>query len=409
MKKHIRIAVLFACLCVQVDCVIAVPVDPPVSFDFQAVTLVSVLQMTYKNLLHRDYVISPAVLVLDKRVSMSVKALPLDSVGLFVDGILAGEGIGIRKHEDGVYYVSVLERESLPVAAGGAGSDGAAVAVVKENELVKLYRPDNRTVDFMVTVINAAFGGAIARPAGSLVALSAAKDRMVSVLQLARAVDELPRSVEVSASFVEVTTSSTQSSGLSLAARVLGVRFGASVGSGAGGAFSISTGSFQLVLDALAADGRFRQVSNSRVVGDESERVNLSVGDETPTLQSSGRDNLGNALQSIVYRSSGVILDVLPKVLGGGRLSLVVDGQVSSFKATTTGVTGSPTLSKRQVKTAVTVGDGEVLLIGGLDESSAALDTSGFSFLPVAWRGSSGSQRRSELILVLSARSLARN
>lgn len=386
----------------------------PVSFDFQSVSLVNVLQLTYKNILHRDYVISPQVLLLDKRVSLSVKALPVDEVSVFVDGILGSEGVVVVRHDDGVYYVGLVpvgvDRSSheLPGRLSDAGLHSGGAQVLKD-DLVKLYRPDNRTVEFMVTVLNAAFGRAVARSAGQFVAVSASKSRIADILALASSVDILPRSVEVSASFVEVSSSENQSSGLSVAAKVLGARFGAVVGSSAGGALTVSAGSFQLVLDALAADGRFRQVSNSRVVGDESERVNLSVGDETPTLQSNGRDTTGASVQSIVYRSSGVILDVLPKVLGAGRLSLLVDGQVSSFKATLTGVTGSPTLSKRQVRTSVTLGDGAVLLIGGLDEASAVADTSGVSFLPRSWRGSSASQRRSELILILSARTLAQN
>lgn len=64
-----------------------------------------------------------------------------------------------------------------------------------------------------------------------------------------------------------------------------------------------------------------------------------------------------------MYRPSGVIVDVLPKVLGNGKINLAIDGQISSFKPTVSGVTGSPTMIKRQVKTAVTVNDGEVLLI----------------------------------------------
>lgn len=389
----------------------------PVSFDFQAVPLVSMMQATYKSLLHRDYVISPAVLALDKRLSVSVKALPADSVPGFVDGLLASEGVQVVKGDDGVYYVGLREPVSPPAQAGPGDAQphtaqpaapGAQPAVEKAVDLVRVYQPMNRNVDFMVTVINAAFGNNLARPAGASLVVSAPKARMAAVLDLAEQLDVAPRNVEVSASFVEVSTSDTGSSGLSLVASVLGARVGVTVGTGQG-ALTVSKGGFSLVMDALAADSRFKQVSNSRVVGDESERVSLSVGDETPTLQSNGRDNAGNTVQNIVYRASGVILDVLPKVLGSGRLSLLVDGQVSSFKATVTGVTGSPTLSKRQVKTAVTLGDGDVMIVGGLEDAADSAERSGLSFLPKSWSGSARSNKKTDLVLVLSAKVLVRN
>lgn len=411
--KALIVAVSFV-LCV--GSAAAAPLAPePVGFDFQGVPLVTMMQATYRNILHRDFVVSPEVLSMDKRVSVSVKALAVADVPAFVDGILAAEGVRAERHEDGIYYLALQEApasSSGPAPSAGVvvkpGSSGEApggVVASKVLEPVEVYRPINRTVDFMVTVLNAAFGPAVARPAGSVVVLSAAKDRLEAVRNLADQLDVAARNVEVSASFVEVTTSDGGSSGLSLVANVLGHRVGAVVGSGSG-SLTVTGSAFSLVLDALREDGRFKQVSNSRVVGDEAERVSLSVGDETPTLQGSGRDNAGNAVQNIVYRSSGVILDVLPKVLGSGRLSLLVDGQVSSFTATATGVTGSPTLNKRQVKTAVTVGDGEVLVIGGLEGVNSADTHSGLSFLPRSWSSSVKSSKKSDLVLVLSARVL---
>lgn len=75
---------------------------------------------------------------------------------------------------------------------------------------------------------------------------------------------------------------------------------------------SLLNTNFQLVIDALNGDTRFNQLSNSRVVGDDHTKINLTVGNETPTISSTGKDNAGNAIQNIVYRPSGVIVDVLP-------------------------------------------------------------------------------------------------
>ncbi|SFM48525.1 type II and III secretion system protein [Rugamonas rubra] len=230
----------------------------------------------------------------------------------------------------------------------------------------------------------------------------AALDKMQTLIA---AVDALPKLVDVSASWVEVTNNVGSGRGISLLATVLGAKLGVSLGSvNSGSAISLKSASFQLVVDALNTDSRFKQVSNSRIVGDDYENLVLTVGDETPTISSTGKDNAGNTVQNVVYRPSGVIVDVLPKVLGSGRIQLLVDGQISSFKTTATGVAGSPTLIKRQVKTRVTVANGEVLLIGGLNDTQKTVSTSSLPFLPASWSSKSDSAVQTDLVLILSAK-----
>jgi hypothetical protein len=148
---------------------------------------------------------------------------------------------------------------------------------------------------------------------------------------------------------------------------------------------------------------RFKQVSNSRVAGDDYETLDVTFGDETPTAASTGKDNAGNAVQNVIYRPSGVIVDVVAKVLGSGRVKLQLDGQISSFKPTSTGVIGSPILIKRQVKTTITVANGEVQLIGGLNDSQAVNSSSSLPFLPATWGGKSSNTLENDLVLILSA------
>ena len=164
---------------------------------------------------------------------------------------------------------------------------------------------------------------------------------------------------------------------------------------------------FELVIDALNTDGRFKQVSNSRLVGEDRTKLDLIVGDETPTVASTGSDNAGNRVQNVSYRPSGVIIDVVPKVLGSGRIRIEVDAQISSFKVTSTGVTGSPTLIKRQLKTTVALNDGEVIVLGGLDDSQTTNSTSALPFLPASWSLKSNDQVKTDLVLVMSARVVA--
>lgn len=413
MKRLIAVLLLPVTTFAAMPPVAAQPLGPnTITLNFASVPVVAFMHATYKNLLMRDYVISPEVLALERQFSVNIKALPVEEVPAFVDGLLQARGIRTRI-KAGVYYLELAPAgrelsaaapiaplpDSAPLAAAGQATDKTPT----EFDVVELYTPRHRPAEFLVSALNAAFGAQYARLAGVVVALSVPTVRSADVRRLLEALDERGRTVEVSASFVEVLRSDSSARGLSLVASALANRFGASF-STATGTLSVTAGGFQLVLDALRADGRFKQVSNSRILGDESEHLLLTVGDETPTIASSGRDNQGNAVQNIVYRPSGVILDVTPRIAGPGRLSLNVDGQVSSFQSTVTGVTGSPTLLKRQVKTSVTIADGEVVVIGGLDDTRTSTARSGFSFLPRSWAGGTSNDSHTDLVLILSAR-----
>jgi hypothetical protein len=52
----------------------------------------------------------------------------------------------------------------------------------------------------------------------------------------------------------------------------------------------------------------------------------------------------------------------------------------------------------------VTVGDGEVLLIGGLNDTQNTDSTSRWAFLPDSWAAKSNTSSGSDLVLVLSAK-----
>ena len=416
MKRLILLALLWpACL-----------VAAPISFNFSEVSLMAFCQSTFRNLLHVNYVISPDVLQMDRKISLSVSGIDEAKVGPFIDGILRQQGVAVEIRE-GVYYLVPASKAAAadvdsdvpklaPVVsssaadrvmhvpgdrAGDAQLDGVKRSKDDESEV---YVAVNRPADFLAAVVTGAFGRHAAAAVGAGVVLTGSKDDIAKMRKLLEVVDAMPKLVDVSASWVEVTNNTSDGRGISLLANVLGAKLGLALGAvNSGSAVSFKSSSFELVIDALKTDGRFKQVSNSRLVGDDYEKLVLTVGDETPTISSTGKDNSGNTVQNVVYRPSGVIVDVQPKVLGNGRIQLLVDGQISNFKTTATGVTGSPTLVKRQVKTKVTVTDGEVLLIGGLNDEQASGSTSALSFVP--WFSSKASNTsRTDLVLVLSAK-----
>lgn len=387
----------------------------PVSFTFKDVSLVSFSQATFKDIMNRDFVISPEVLAADRRITISLKSIDTAAVPAFVEDLLARQGIEVTS-TNGVYYLSKSkpsqpaqnEPQAFQVSSPSLPHPDHTQARMKPPEPVQdeeseIYLPQNRPADFMMAVGRTLYSDRSFSQVGPNIVLTGTKKQLEKMRGLLSSLDTMPASVDVSAAWIEVTRTEGQSRGISLAANVLGVKLGATLGAISDSAIALSGTRFQLAIDALNSDGRFKQISNSRVLGDDRERMTLIVGDETPTVSQASSDNAGNPVQNITYRPSGVIVDVLPKVLGSGRINLTIDGQISNFKTTTTGVTNSPTLIKRQVKTAVTVADGDVLLIGGLNDSQQNEQDSRLAFLP-GFPAKQRSDVKTDLVLLLSAR-----
>jgi type II secretory pathway component GspD/PulD (secretin) len=201
----------------------------------------------------------------------------------------------------------------------------------------------------------------------------------------------------------EVTTGQSQGSAFSLAASLLGGKLGVSIGSGPGlaNAISFRSASIDAVVSALSADSRFKAVSTPRVRVKSGQQAQLVVGQDVPTLGAvTVPQQGGQSVQSVEYRSSGVILGLAPTVRESG-VEVKVDQQISDFARTETGVNNSPTLTKRSLTTTVTAVDGELIVLGGLTQEKGSTGHSGLSFLPKLLQSSSGSSTRTEILLLL--------
>ena len=98
---------------------------------------------------------------------------------------------------------------------------------------------------------------------------------------------------------------------------------------------------------------------------------------------------------------SGVIFTVSPKIRDS-VIEMQVNQQISSFIQTTTGVNASPTLTKRQLETVVSLVDGEAVILGGLKQTKEGAGRSGVSFVRFL-DSKTRSASETEIILFLQA------
>ncbi|HHJ4166498.1 TPA: type II secretion system protein GspD, partial [Raoultella ornithinolytica] len=152
-------------------------------------------------------------------------------------------------------------------------------------------------------------------------------------------------------------------------------------------------------------DQRFHVVSSPTLRVKSGSKGTFSVGSDVPVLSSVTFED-SRPIQSVEYRSSGVIFDIQPTIKSQA-IDLKIQQQLSNFVKTDTGVNQSPTLIKRDIVTDVTVKSGDVIVLGGLAENKFDSGETGFSFLPRGFMtGKSNSKNKTDIIVLLQVKEI---
>ena len=242
------------------------------------------------------------------------------------------------------------------------------------------------------------------------------------LLSLMRTLDRPSKSAMIEVTVAEVTAGTSSQLGIdwSLAPQSVG---GGTIIGGTLGGVNLGTGGLALSylntlgavrarLNALASQNKARILSTPRVMARNGETATIQVGQEVPIItsqQSTTGTTPGTTgvLQTIQYRSTGVILKVRP-VIFAGRVELDVQQEVSSAASTTTGVNVSPTFSTRKIDTKVSIRDGATVALGGLisrNESGGDSGVPGLKEIPVAgqlFRNNTARADETELIILIT-------
>ena len=141
-----------------------------------------------------------------------------------------------------------------------------------------------------------------------------------------------------------------------------------------------------MIFDALHAVTDVKILSNPSLVVIDNQVATLLVGDEIPV--STGTGNVLNSatstnntiVNSIDYRSTGIILRVIPRVSPNGNVRLDVEQEISQA-TNATASTLTPTVSQRKVKSSVSVANGQTVLLAGLIQEKNELDRGGIPLL----------------------------
>jgi type II secretory pathway component GspD/PulD (secretin) len=396
----------------------------PLQLSFDKANIHNFIGTLYGKILQKSFVLSPDVLALNRLVTLNVSLDP-EMIGPFVAGFLADQGLS-AVDRNGVTYIgikSALTTPSPPLPVSIPSSRATfplldtplpsfvtsardTFQAVKTPEPLppsfKVFKPTRSTPTVLCESVNRVFLNTC-HPAAAAVVLTHSQHLEV-IFDLASQLDIKPTLVDLTATFIEVTGSKRDGYGFGVVANVLGASLGLNLGATANtSTITIKGADFTALLDILRSDGRFKQVASPSGRVASGSLFNIAIGDEVPTLSGQSRDNTGQVTNQVVYRPSGVLLNVQPVAIiqnDSAMVSTTVDAQVSSFSKTESGVNGSPTLSKRQVKTSLLLADGEVAVIGGLTGSRGFSSRSSLFGFNVSNRDD---EQSPDLVLLLSA------
>ena len=148
-----------------------------------------------------------------------------------------------------------------------------------------------------------------------------------------------------------------------------------------------AAGAAQYTLSALQAVTNVRVLSSPQITVLDNETATIEVGDQVPYLTQtasilSGASAAGAPIvNSISYETTGVILQVIPRVNSGGLVTLDIAQEVSQPVTTTTSTIGSPTFADRSVKSRVVVHDGQTIGLAGLISDNDSRTNGGLPYV----------------------------
>lgn len=381
------------------------------TFHLDQVPATQLLAATYKNILGKSYAVDPLVLTNPPSVTFDVQDWPVDKLASTVDAVLLRAGVEKTVTGDGLLYFSLTKTAQRAASLSGLSFDGVQglpgqMPSLLDGELTStsdfsVYVPHDRTVASLQSVANQLLGTKI--DAGDVVVLVGDQERVERARFVLESLDQAVPEVQAKVLVVEFTSSEVEGNTFEFALSALGGKLNIGVTSLLSPGENIlkfSSGDFSSILSAVSGDSRFSVVSSPVLRVKDGKTGSVEVGQEVPTLSTTSFDNQGNAQQSIKYRSAGVIFEMKPSIMKN-RIELELKQQISDFKANDTSGIDSPTLSKRELSTVVQARDGDLIVLGGLDQKKDSTSARGFSFLPNFMRSNSAEKSRTQVLIFL--------
>ncbi len=281
----------------------------------------------------------------------------------------------------------------------------------------------------------------VAEPQSNSILINAPGDEIDNLVQAVRALDKRPAQVLIEAVIFEISaenfsdlsvqfggilndaigggTSFTLDQRTSLVALLSAAVAGQRVSPGDGGGIGVRGRDFAALLTAIASERNTRLLSTPAVLTLNNQEAEIVVAQNVPFVTGSFATVGDSAVperpfQTIERRDVGLSLKVKPQITDDDMVRMAIAQEVSNLTGSAAAAGGEIT-ARRNLTTNVLVGDGRVILLGGLMEDStrtADQRVPGLSNIPVVgnlFRGRNLREDQRVLLVMLRPRVLRDN
>jgi general secretion pathway protein D len=185
--------------------------------------------------------------------------------------------------------------------------------------------------------------------------------------------------------------------------------------------YSYLNKNFQVALDALQQNATTKILSTPSLVVMNNQEAQITVGSQVSVISNSinlvggaATTNTNTSYSGVgtaSYISTGVTLDITPRVNPGGLVYMDVNQEDTSPNySTVTAANPNPSIDQRNLKTQIAVQSGETVLLGGMISDTEGNTKNGvplLSSIPIVgglFGSTSKSRNRTELIVLITPR-----
>ena len=239
-------------------------------------------------------------------------------------------------------------------------------------------------------------------------------DKYHQLLPLIKRLDVMPKQVILEMMIAEVKLTDIFKQGVEFAltnkgeASIVG---GFNLTNGATGLSYLLTGSQgSISYDLLQTNTHVNVLSRPSLLVRDGITANIDVGDDIPTVGEIVTDPVNGSQTSVVYRKTGVELQVTPTVNARGVIIMKIKQKISNQTPGDDSVAGSPIIFERSISTEVVASSGQTIILGGLISESRTLNDrsvpflSSLPFIGKLFDGTSDTKDKTELVVLVTPR-----
>lgn len=155
-------------------------------------------------------------------------------------------------------------------------------------------------------------------------------------------------------------------------------------GPGFGADVDLSSFSFDLILNAVNRDSNAKILSNPEIVTTHNQEASINVSESRPIITGTTTStiNADTSSSTVQYRDIGIQLTVTPLIGSSGVIQLEIEQTVENIiDSTTVDGNAQPIIGRREAVTFISVNDGDVVILGGLQSRDITTSREGLFML----------------------------